>query len=620
MKLTWLRRPANLTAGLIIVVCALLVIQYVSRNAANVPYMDEWLDSAEIAIKTAQGRLTLSDFFLQNNEHRQLFTNLVSAALVPLTRWDLRVQIGLTIATALVSLVLLIDLLRQQHAGGPLTLIGAVLGAALLLSLRQRDIWLWAYLMAWTQGIMSLIVGIWAIQRLPIGFPAVAGAIVGAFGVFFSLIYGIAAWGLYPLLLWLRGYRKPAHYLLFAAAAIVIVALFFTNYDFSIIGADREGQSAGLVRDPVRIVVFMLAVLGSPLTPLREQAYQMAVPLGALGVILALLNLNMLWLRARSLREAGPWLILILFALASAGAIALGRAHEFPDPFPTIPIQTRYTPPPSLLWIGIVGLGLLNTRYLLADRTSGTLTAGTRWIGILNAAALVLGSISLIWTVRHMPLNSPLITPEVRQCVLDFPRSRNFSCMTDIYLFDTDPALLSQRMSDLSIERLSVYADRTPIYDQVIPLYEVPRRDLRADGGPSNYRLRAIRSGLAALSFTQSAPAATAFDLTVPDAGERILFLSAIAIAAEEAGAALPPTGVTFRVAVQTADGGETELFRETQPLRPAPIPVLLDLTSYRGRAITLILSTEVQSEQPLLPSIIWIDPRIEVRSQGAGS
>jgi hypothetical protein len=77
---------------------------------------------------------------------------------------------------------------------------------------------------------------------------------------------------------------------------------------------------------------------------------------------------------------------------------------------------------------------------------------------------------------------------------------------------------------------------------------------------------------------------------------------------------------VTFRVAVQTADGGETELFRETQPLRPAPIPVLLDLTSYRGRAITLILSTEVQSEQPLLPSIIWIDPRIEVRSQGAGS
>ncbi|MCS7072452.1 MAG: hypothetical protein NZM00_13175, partial [Anaerolinea sp.] len=205
MTISGLRRPINLVVLSIIVACVLLVVQYVSSNATNVPYMDEWLDSAEIAIKTARGGLTIGDFFLQNNEHRQVFTNIVSAVLVPLTRWDLRAQIGLTIAAALISLALVIDLLRRQHAGGPLALIGAVIGAGLILSLRQRDIWLWAYLLAWTQGIACLIFGIWAIERLPVGFLAVGAAIFGAVGVFFSLIYGIAAWGLYPLLLWLRG-------------------------------------------------------------------------------------------------------------------------------------------------------------------------------------------------------------------------------------------------------------------------------------------------------------------------------------------------------------------------------------------------------------------------------
>lgn len=619
MNLAWIRRPVNLVTAAIVVMCALLVIQYVSLNAVNVPYMDEWLDSAEIAIKAAQGRLTPGDFFLQNNEHRQLFTNLVSAALVPLTRWDVRVQMGLTILAACISVILIIDLLRRQHRG-PLALIGTATCAGLLLSLRQRDIWLWSYLLAWTQGITCLIFGIWAIQRLPVGYGAVAAAIAGAFGVFFSLIYGIAAWGLYPILMWLRGYRKPGPYLLFLAAAVVIVVLFFTNYDFSVAGADREGQSAGLVRDPLRIIMFMLAVIGNPLTPLRTDAYQMAIPVGAVGVVLALLNVNMLWLRARTLRDAGPWLILILFALACAGVIALGRGHEFPDPFPSIPVQSRYTPPPSLLWIGLIGLGLLNARYLIADREMGTVAAPARWISVFNAAALVLGVASFIWTERHVTLNSPLITPETRQCVLDFPRSRNFFCMTSIYLFDTDPTVLSQRMSDLSIQRLSVYANQTPVYNQVLPLYDAVRRDTRADGGNSAYGMRVIRDGLASISLVQSAPAETEFDLTVPDAGDVIIFASALWIDVPDAGGRIPPTGVTFSAAVRTADGTVNELFRQALPPRDAPIPVLLDLTPLRGQTITLILANDIISDQPLLPSMMWLDPRLEVRTREPGS
>ncbi|MCS7069998.1 MAG: hypothetical protein NZM00_00715, partial [Anaerolinea sp.] len=275
----WLLDPFHALVAASIVAIISLTIHFVALNGVNVPYLDEWLDSAEIAIATARGQLQPYHLFLQNNEHRQLFTNIISAVLTPLSRWDIRIQMILTILAVIVSFILLLDI--QRHKSRRAALLIAIPVALLLFSVRQRQIWLWSYLLAWTQGIACLIFGLWAIDRLRIGWAGVCGAIFGAFGVFFSLSYGIVAWLIYPALMIARGYRKPAHFLVFFTAAVVIVALFFTNYDFSVIGWDGQEQSAGLSLNPIRLGYFLLANLGNPVTPFLNENAPLAAVIGA---------------------------------------------------------------------------------------------------------------------------------------------------------------------------------------------------------------------------------------------------------------------------------------------------------------------------------------------------
>src|SRR5688572_10095517 len=86
----------------------LLVIALIVRKGANLPFWDEWIVSLPIASKTASGTLTISDLFTPNNEHQVVFTNLQTAALTYLTRWNLLVGIYFNLLIALATFLLLI--------------------------------------------------------------------------------------------------------------------------------------------------------------------------------------------------------------------------------------------------------------------------------------------------------------------------------------------------------------------------------------------------------------------------------------------------------------------------------------------------------------------------------
>ncbi|MGQ9908321.1 MAG: hypothetical protein ACUVS2_05745 [Candidatus Flexifilum sp.] len=603
----WLLDPFHAVVAASVVVIVGLTIHFVALNGVNVPYLDEWLDSAEIAIATARGQLQPYHFFLQNNEHRQLFTNLISAVLTPLSAWDIRIQMILTILAVIVSFILILDI--QRHKSRRAALLIAIPVALLLFSVRQRQIWLWSYLLAWTQGIACLIFGLWAIDRLRIGWGGVAGAIFGAFGVFFSLSYGIVAWLIYPALMLVRGYRKPAHFVVFFAAAIAIVALFFTNYDFSVIGWDGQEQSAGLSLNPIRLGYFLLANLGNPVTPFLNENAPLAAVIGATLLGLLLINARYLWRRQRTLRPFAVWLALALFGLAFCGVIALGRSLPFPETYPFLPLHDRYTPPPSLVWIGLLGLASLATLDALNQGSTG------RWLVRLNVGALAAGLLLYSATIFYSPVNGALIDARTVECVRQFPATRNLACHR-AYLRGTPLQLIADRMNDLSILQLSIYRGQPPLYTQIIPFYHLTPRIISESVETPAFQFRRLTETYASNVFFQHASSVVEFDVTIPDAAGSIVFQSAVFVDRQNlSDSSVEQDGVRFVVGIR-ADEGDPLLPIDVTvdpASTPDPVPVQADLSAYRGQPVTIALITEARANL-FYDWAMWVDPSIQVR------
>lgn len=603
----WLTQPFHALVAASVIIIIGLTIHFVAINGVNVPYLDEWLDSAEIAIATARGQLQPYHFFLQNNEHRQLFTNIVSAVLTPISAWDIRLQMILTILAVIVSFVLVIDI--QRHKSRRAALLVAIPVALLLFSVRQRQIWLWSYLLAWTQGIACLIFGLWAIDRLKIGWAGVIGAIFGAFGVFFSLSYGIVAWLIYPALMIVRGYRKPAHFIVFAAAAVVIVALFFTNYDFSVIGWDGEDQSAGLSLNPLRLAYFLLANLGNPVTPFLNENAPLAAIVGAGALALLVLNTLYLWRQEGSLRPFAVWLALALFGLAFCGVIALGRSLPFPETYPFLPLHDRYTPPPSLLWIGLLGVASLATLRAVGQG------AADRRLVTVNVIALAAALLLYAATIHYSPPQSALIDSRTVECVRQFPVTRNLGCHR-AYLRGTPLDLVADRMNDLSILQLSIYRGQPPLYTAIIPFYHLTPRVISESVEPPQFQFRRLTETYASNVFFQHASSVVEFDVTLPDADGQIVFQSAVFVDRQNlSDTSVEQDGVRFAVGLSAGDAEPTPIVDVTvdPASTTAPAAVSADLSAYRGQQVTLSLVTDAR-DTIFYDWAMWIDPTIQVR------
>jgi len=595
--------PVPLVVAGVVIVIISFTLHYILSNGINVPYLDEWSASAAIAIATARGELGLHHLFLQNNEHRHLSANLASALLVPLSAWDLRVQMLMTLFMAVISFLLLLDIMRGRDRRA--VLLMAIPVALLIFSLRQRQTWLWAYLLTWTQGIAALIFGLWALDRLKIGWGGVAGAILGAFGVLFSLAYGIVAWGIYPVLMWVRGYRKPAHYGGFFAAAAVIIGLFFSNYDFSVMGWDGREQSAGLSTDPLRLGYFLLANLGSPVTPFFNDNAPLAAVIGTVMLALLIANGVYLWRRYASIQPFAVWIALALFGLAICGVIAVGRSLPFPDQIPFLPIHDRYTPPPSLVWIALIALVVLAIRQ------------GARRLAVVNSGLLLIAGVFYAATLWHMPTLGVILNPETAACMRQFPATRNMGC-ANAYLSGTSPRLIADRMNDLSILGLSAFAGQPPVYTAITPFYQLVPRVLDASPIPAEFQYRRLTPDFAAHVLFQHPNSRMAFDLTLPDRPGRILFNTALFVDRSNLiDTTRPQDGVIFSAAVQVG-GAEPVVLLETL-VDPAvveqPTSVEIDISQYRGQPVTILLATD-DNAGDLYDWALWVDPNIQVRPE----
>lgn len=359
----WIDAPLHLLLFLCSLIPIALVLIDITQNAGQVPLADEWENAAVVAIRTAEGTLAPADIFRQYFEHRLVFSNLITAISTGLLDWNLHLALILNLVVVILSFILLIALFGRQDEDGRGLALVIIPFALLLFALRQRDIWLWSgQLIGYSLAVVFLLAGLWYVRRAPVSIASAIGAAIWCVCMSLSVLQGFLGWFAIGTYLVLRGYlHQPRALGAFAGIGALTIILYSIGFNFTLLGTNAAGQSLGLATNLNSLSGYIFAFLGAPFVTIDPTNIALATFAALVGIVLTVWNSIALW-RARRIRDAVIWLILIGFAVSAALLTALGNAHSFPEPNPTQPLTGRYTPFASLFWVGVTALGVINLR------------------------------------------------------------------------------------------------------------------------------------------------------------------------------------------------------------------------------------------------------------------
>ena len=603
----WLSSPLNLFLALLALIPPILIVLFVADRGNNMPYLHQWENSVLIAVKAAAGTLTPADVVRQNFDHRLVFANLITLVLTYTTNWNLVVEMGLVWLVAVANLGLLLALFRLHS---PRLLPAVLLPFSLLVfAVRANSIWLWSMLISTPLIIMFLLLALYVLKRYPVGWRPLLIAALCAVCMSLCLLQGFIAWPLLLVALWLYGYRKPAYTLVWLAVTAVTILLYFSNYDFSLLGANEDGNSAGLVTNAGKLIGYSLAYLGNPFVITSGEWRYLSMALAIIGLALGALNAVYLWLRSRSLADVTAWVVLALWACGSALLTALGRSAAYPELLPQQPMIDRYVPPPAMFWAAFVALAVL-VLWRVAQGERGALS---RLLMVLNV--VVLATLTPLYgMVNILALDRPSPIPDAAvDCMVRFPSVRNTRCFAFTYLKQTPLVNVIDRINELSRYQLAAFAGREPVYIDSISLYRVERETTR-DGGNVAFKFYDLSPAQQFVAFQQPAPSQTEFTVDIPTNGATVFLAGAVTLDTTIVDRPLIGDGVIFRVGLRSPSQG-TQLIGDIvyDPTVDSGLkPFRFNLDAYRGETVEIVLQTSNRDDASD-DFALWIDPIVFV-------
>ncbi|MFC1461552.1 hypothetical protein ACFLQR_03420 [Verrucomicrobiota bacterium] len=321
---------------------------------SDLPYWDQWrAEAGDLLIPWANKSLSIGAFFKPHNEHRIVFTRLLSMTLVMLNQqWDARlatvVNAGIHSLSAVILLWLMVRLI------GPRALGPGLLAIALTFSLPFS----WENTLAAFQSqfyflfLFSLIAIALLVLNRPMSIAWLAGLVVGL-ACIFTMAAGLLAVCAVFLLVILRTIRgrldwKAGAVTLIGCAVIIIIGLLLT---VTVEGHDRYRTHS--------IITFVTALGRNLAWPNTNYPW-----LALLNVLpLALLAFHYMRSRQTDLRAEEMTLALGLWVILEAAATAYARGGNGTS------VSWRYM---DILSLGMVvsafSIVLLTTRYKLRGR------------------------------------------------------------------------------------------------------------------------------------------------------------------------------------------------------------------------------------------------------------
>ena len=340
----------------------------------QVPHADHWMMAARPYFAWKDGTISFwSAVYSQGNDSRYVVSTLAEFFLIAFTKWNLRIESLLCVLLALGTATCVTGLFRGLHRGGTaFSWFMAVLACAMVLSPQQWMNWTFGVQICYAAVVLGTVAVVLVFETAwPLVFRSAAGALCATFAAH-SFINGWFAWLLgFSYLVreaWSGDHRRRdivISFTIWLGLLAITSAFYFSGYAW---GTQAPGTSllSHVVADPGALVRFFLSVLGAPFadgwaTWDREMRIRLTHTIGpVVGVIsLILFGAALLTFVRREWARHGkmifPFLLLSLWGLSNAAAIALGRTGmAISDPF-----QSRY--PAYIIWFHIGLMGILAT-------------------------------------------------------------------------------------------------------------------------------------------------------------------------------------------------------------------------------------------------------------------
>jgi len=596
--------------GLASLIPIIVVLIYIAQTGRNVPFWDDWAHLVPIAMKTQSGTLTPADIFDQNVDHRVAFASLLTAILTATTDWNIRVNVLANVFIAVINFALLVSMFRRQQ--GAIWLLLALPFAALVFSIRQRTNWVWQMETCWHFTLMFLLLMLWTLQKFSRSGRTLVLAAVFTVCMTFSTLHGLLGWPLLFVTAWMLGYRKPRYLAFMLVAGMVCVGLYFTNFDFAVIGADDTGNAAGLMTDPVRLVHYTVTFLGGAFVVHEDEFVLLSTVFGIVGLGLLLLNAGYLLRQTRSFSTIAIWLALAAFSVGSGLLTALGRGRIFPEAIPRQPLLDRYVTASSWLWVGLFALIALTLYHVFRSENR------SRWqqaLVVVNVAPV------LVWSLMYIVANGwafqlhPLMTATQENCVMNFPIERNVRCLARIYTNHIPQSDVVAGIDWMANERVGTFAGQQQPFERIINLYNVDRGSL-GEQVETGFRYQVITNTYWVTALLLTAPALYGFEVQLPQTDSAIVLHTGIYIdrtTLDEATAA-QQDGVLFEIRVRTDDGISHPIYEQVIDPTVDILPdlIALDLSEYAGQNVRIIFESNPR-ENAIYDKALWLDPLITI-------
>ena len=290
----------------------------VHQYGVNTIFSDQWADMKVIQ-HLYSGSLNLGSLWVQHNEERNLFSNLLVVFLTYTTHFNVIVEMYVSAAIVTCAVGLLIAVHKRRS---PKTWLVLLLPVALMLfSFVQFQNALWGFQVAWSIVLLTLVAALFFLDKPTLTGGALTGAIVVAVVGSFSLFQGLLIWPVGLVLLYhRRRARRPV--VTWIVAGVVTMAVYFYGFDFSAPGTSNG--SFGL-HHPLLIVKFFFVEIGDVVGAEPSRANDALI----LGVLIFVVSI---WLvircnlqrDERSPRPVG--VALIIFGMLNALSTAVGRS------------------------------------------------------------------------------------------------------------------------------------------------------------------------------------------------------------------------------------------------------------------------------------------------------
>jgi len=299
-----------------IILPIILLILLVVWGGVHVAFWDQW-EFVELLKHHTQHTLGWGDFWVQHNEHRLLFPRLIMYGLALVTQWDPYYELFVNVGLAIVSLIVLLKVIREQCVSRLLLISQSVVVAWLLMSPLQWENWLWGWQIQWFLSVLAVIGCLWFLTHT-LSMKTMLAAMGCALIATYSLANGFTVWGIGVLILILRVRVKRLYALILALTGFLATALHYYHY----VNPAYHPSKTLFLHHPKAFVHYCLVYIGRPLS----YDIHHAPWVGLVLVVVMGVSLLYLWFRQRSIfRKLLLWVGLACYGVAGAVLTAISR-------------------------------------------------------------------------------------------------------------------------------------------------------------------------------------------------------------------------------------------------------------------------------------------------------